>query len=253
MNIELPTESEPVRVIEGDCLDVLRSLPDGCADAVITDPPYCSGGYLEAQKNTKAQGLRGCTVAAEGFQWFTADNLGTAGLVWLLRSVLVRAQRLLAPNRSAFVFTDWRMIPNLAPALESAGMRYRNMLIWDKGSAGLGVGFKPAHEVVMEFANGSTEYEAKNGQNVLRVSRVVAGEKEHGAQKPVELLRQIIRVAVPPGGLILDPFAGSGTTGVAAALEGRRCLLIEKEPSYAAICRERIAKVMDAGLFADAS
>ncbi len=75
-------------------------------------------------------------------------------------------------------------------------------------------------------------------------------DKHHLTGKPTPLMRELIKV-VPSGGLILDPFAGSGTTGVAAALEGRRCLLIEKEPAYAAICRQRIAKVLDAGLFAE--
>ena len=67
----------------------------------------------------------------------------------------------------------------------------------------------------------------------------------------MKLVRKWIRDFTDPGDLILDPFAGSGTSGIAAALEGRRCLLIEKEPAYATICRERVRKVLDKGLFAD--
>ena len=85
-----------VTLYQGDCLEVIRDLPDGCVDAVVTDPPYCSGGYLEAQKNTPAQGLRGATVTAEGFHWFAGDNMSTGGLVWLLRGLMVEARRLLA-------------------------------------------------------------------------------------------------------------------------------------------------------------
>lgn len=248
--IELPTDAEPVRIIQGDCLEVLRRLPDGCVDAIVTDPPYCSGGNLEAQKNTKAQGLRGATVAADDFEWFANDNMGTAGLVWMLRSVMIECRRLLKPNRSAFVFTDWRMVPNLAPALESAGMRYRNMIIWDKGSGGLGVGFKPSYEVILEFTNGVTEYASLTGQNVLRVPRVHSSEKEHNAQKPVALIREIISVATRHDEVILDPFAGSGTAAKAAVISGRRCIAIELSPKNVGISRRRVAEAMGTGLLA---
>ncbi len=235
----------------GDCLPWLQTLPDGIADAVITDPPYCSGGYLEAQKNTKAQGLRGATIAAADFHWFSADNMGTSGLVWLLRSVLVECRRVLRPNRSAFIFTDWRMIPNVTPALESSGFRYRNMLVWDKGSAGLGVGFKPAHEIVMEFTNGSTEYAALDGQNVLRAARLHASLKEHGAQKPVQILKELMRVACQSDGTVLDPFLGSGSCGVACVETGRHFFGCELDPVYFQVAERRIAQAQrdDAPLF----
>lgn len=229
-------------LFRGDCLGYLASLPDASIDAMITDPPYCSGGYLEAQKNTKAQGLRGATVNAEGFQWFASDNMGTSGLVWLLRAVMVECRRVLRPNRSALIFTDWRMVPVLAPALESSGLRYRNMLIWDKGNAGLGVGFKPAYEVILEFCNGATDYHGQSGSNLLRAPRVHSSRKVHGAEKPVALLTRLVGVVTRPGDCILDPFAGSGTTGVAALESGRRFKGCEADPKYHAIALERLER-----------
>ena len=228
-----------VRLLLGDCLEILPTLEAGSVDCLLTDPPYCSGGYLEAQKNTKAQGLRGATVSADGFHWFQGDNMGSQGLLFLLRSVLVNCRRLMKQNRSAFIFTDWRMISTMAPGLESAGMRYRNMLVWDKCNAGLGVGFKPAHEVIMEFANGSTEYASLCGQNVLRCPRVSSQKKEHGAEKPVELLAEILDVATKQGGSVLDSFMGSATTGVACIRTGRRFIGIEIEPKYFEIAVQR--------------
>lgn len=232
-------EAPGVKLYLGDCLEVLAEL-DSQVDCVVTDPPYCSGGYLEAQKNTKAQGLRGATVAAEGFEWFTSDNMSTGGLMFLLRSVMVATARVLAPNRSAFVFTDWRMVPHLAPALESSGLRYRNMIVWDKGNAGLGVGFKPAHEIVLEFCKGTTEYQSRRGQNVLRCSRVSGNAKEHGAQKPVEVIAELLDVATAAGQSVGDWFMGSGTTGVAAVRGGRDFIGIEREPRYFDIAVRRI-------------
>lgn len=238
--LEWISDCGTVRLICGDCLEVLPTLEAGSVDAVVTDPPYCSGGYLEAQKNTKAQGLRGATVAAEGFEWFTSDNMSTFGLLFLLRSVVLGCSLTVKPGRSVLIFTDWRMVPALAPALESSGLRYRNMIIWDKGSAGLGVGFKPAYEVVLEFCKGTTEYQSLSGQNVIRNARVSAQLKEHGAQKPVELIEQLLEVVTSISWLVLDPFMGSGTTGVACVRTGRKFIGIEKEPKYFEIAKRRI-------------
>jgi site-specific DNA-methyltransferase (adenine-specific) len=230
------------QLFHGDCLEYMKTLPAGSVDAVITDPPYCSGGYLEAQKNTKAQGLRGATVAADGFEWFSADNMSTSGLVFLLRNMMVECRRILKPNRSVLMFTDWRMVPPLAPALESSGLRYRNMIIWDKGNAGLGVGFKPAYEVILEFTNGSTEYQELNGQNIIKVPRVHSSKKEHGAQKPIDLLSKLISVTTAQNSTVLDPFMGSGTTGVACMKSNRNFIGCELDPKYYSVAQKRIAE-----------
>lgn len=113
----------------GDCLEVMESLER--VDAVITDPPYCSGAVSEASRTAApGQGLR--TETLQRFGWFVGDNMGTAGLVFLLRSMAFRAVDLIQPSGSMLTFCDWRMVPNLAPAIESAGMRYQNMVVWDK-------------------------------------------------------------------------------------------------------------------------
>lgn len=231
-----------ITIYHGDCLQVLPFIEAASADAVITDPPYCSGGSLESQKNTSAQGLRSATVQAEGFEWFSADNMSTAGLVFLVRASLVSARRFLKPNRSAFVFTDWRMVPNIAPALESSGLRYRNMIVWDKGHAGLGCGFKPAHEVLLEFSNGATEYQAKTGQNVIRASRVPASSRKHNAEKPVDLIREVIKVAVPAGGIVVDPFMGSGSVLAACVSMGCRYVGCELEERYCEAAVDRVSQ-----------
>lgn len=69
------------------------------------------------------------------------------------------------------------------------------------------------------------------------------GDKHHLTGKPTALMRQLVQVC-PPGGAVQDPFAGSGTTGVSAILEGRRCVLVEKEGSYAGIARQRVADAL---------
>lgn len=227
-------------ILEGDCLERLRELPSASVDAVVTDPPYCSGSVSEASRSAaKGQGLRSENLTR--FGWFTGDNMGTAGLVFLLRSVAFECVRVMKPTGSMLVFCDWRMFPSIAPAIESAGLRYQNLVVWDKGNAGLGTGFRAQHELVLHFTNGSPEYHDRSAGNVLRCRRVGALDREHQTQKPLELMQRVLRVVAPAGGAVLDPFAGSGTTGAAALSLGMSFFGIEREPQYVEIARRRCA------------
>lgn len=221
-----------------DCMEVLPSLQR--CDAVITDPPYCSGSVSEASRTAaKGQGLRSENIARLG--WFKGDNMGTAGLVFLLRSIAWEAQKILSQSGSVLMFCDWRMLPNLAPAIESVGLRYQNMIVWDKENMGLGAGFRAQHELVMHFTNGAPEYHNRSVANVVKARRVTAKEREHQTQKPVDLMCQLVSVVCPPDGIVLDPFMGSGTTGVAAIMSGRKFIGIERDPEYFEIACRRLS------------
>lgn len=231
----------------GDTLKRMLEIPDGGVDAVITDPPYCSGSVSEAARTAaKGQGLRSENVKKMG--WFVGDNMGTAGLVWMLREVAVESLRLLNGEGSLLMFCDWRMIPNLIPAVESAGFRYQNLIVWDKTHMGLGNGFRARHELIMHMTAGSPKYHNKGTANVLQCKRVGANEREHQTQKPVELMESLIRVACPVGGVTLDPFMGSGSTGVACMNTGRRFIGIERDEKNHATAQARISAAYKSNL-----
>lgn len=236
----------------GDALRVMADLSEQSIDAIITDPPYCSGSIGEAQRTrANGQGLRSENLRK--FGWFTGDNMGTAGLTWLLRSVAVEARRLVKPTGSFLVFCDWRMLSSLQPAIESAGLRFQNLLVWDKGSMGLGSGFRCQHELIMHFTFGSPEYHDLGTANVLRCGRVATAEREHQTQKPADLLSELVKVTAPPGGRVLDPFVGSGSTVLACIQTARGCVGIENDPEYFALACRRIHDANgDAGLYAGA-
>lgn len=216
-----------IDIREGDALAVLGTLEENSVDALLTDPPYCSGALSEAGKaRAVSQGIENKRRNA----WFEGDNMTTAGLAYLLREVAREAYRILKPTGHALFFMDWRMAPNLVPAIESAGLRYQNLIVWDKGSAGLA---------------GSPEYASAAGSNVIRTGRI--RNRLHPTEKPVELIRQLLEVVVPVGGLVVDPFAGSGTTGVAAKLSGRRALLIERRADFVEQCHRRVASETSQG------
>lgn len=215
------------------CADALQWLDiaaPASIDAIITDPSYASGGFTEAQRKlTPGQGLRSSTRKTKG--WFSGDNMGTSGLAWLLRSLAVAAFHTLRPTGSLLIFTDWRQEHTLVPAIESAGLRYQNLVAWDKGSPGLGRAFRPQHELIMHFTHGpSAAYHDKAAGNILPAKRPSSTKRRHPTQKPVDLLARMIRVVAPPGGLILDPFAGSCATLAAARATGRRAIGIERDP-----------------------
>lgn len=235
-------------VFLGDALEVMSTLER--VDAVVTDPPYCSGSVSEASRTAaKGQGRRSENL--KRFGWFTGDNMGTAGLVFLLRAMAFRALKIINPEGSMLVFCDWRMVPNLAPAIESAGWRYQNMVVWDKGMMGLGTGFRAQHEIVLHFTAGSPKYHDLGTGNVVKAARVGSGDREHQAQKPVDLMQRLLRVVCPPGGIVLDPFMGSASTGVAALAEGMRFIGIERDVSHFNTACERLdAAIAQQRLFA---
>lgn len=242
------THKTPHGVIHlGDCLEILTGMETNSVDAMVTDPPYCSGGFTEAEKGrAKYQGLMSNTMSAGKFDWFEGDNMTTQGLVWLLRSVAVQASRVVKEEGSFCCFCDWRMALNLAPALESAGFRLRNLVVWDKGSPGLGTGFRPQHEIIIHLTKRGPEFHSKMVGNVIRTPRTMHHKKVrlHPTEKPIDLVTKLVEVVAPEGGVIVDPFLGSGTTAVACMYRGRRYIGIEKDPKIFETAKTRIIERM---------
>lgn len=204
------------------------------------DPQYCAGSVSEAKRTAaKGQGLRSETLSR--FGWFTGDNMGTAGLVFLLRAVAWQALSVVKPTGHMLCFCDWRMMASVGPSIESAGWRFQNLVVWDKGHMGLGNGFRAQHELILHFTAGAPTYYDKATSNVLTSKRVHHTEREHQTQKPVDLLQRLIRVVCPRDGLVLDPFAGSGSTGVAALQNGCRFVGVERESEYVEIAMRRLS------------
>jgi site-specific DNA-methyltransferase (adenine-specific) len=233
----------------GDALEVMETL--GEVDAIVTDPPYCSGSVSEASRTSaKGQGLRSENIAKLG--WFVGDNMGTAGLALLLRSMAFRGLKILNPEGSMLVFCDWRMVPNLAPTIESAGLRFQNLVIWDKGMMGLGMGFRAQHEIILHYTAGSPKYHNLGTSNVIKTARVTANDREHQTQKPAELMATLLNVVCPPGGTVLDPFMGSASTGVAAVGVGMTFVGIERDAThFDTACRRIEAAYKQPRLFAE--
>jgi DNA modification methylase len=209
------------RLACGDSIhpDTVAAASDGQpSDMILTDPPYCSGGFQEAGRAAGSVGTRGTEMIAN-------DTLSTRGYMALMKATI--------PNFRAgvvYVFTDWRMWTNLFDVIESSGYGVRNMIVWDKGTPGMGAGWRMQHELIMCGIRVKSPFNPKKAQgNVIQAKRT--GNKLHATEKPVDLLCSIIDVT-DMARTIADPFCGSGSTIIAAEMTGRICHAVELTPAY---------------------
>lgn len=231
-----------VTLYHGDALDVLASI-ETSVDAVLTDPPYASGSRLEAHKSSSGAMLRAGRFADRPID---LDQMTTTGFVWLLRAIGAGVYPMLPDGASFLSFIDWRQWPNLVGALETCNYRVQGMVVWDKGSIGLGKGFRAQHELICHASKGVPTVHDRSVGNVLRFGRVEP--VEHPSPKPASLMGTLLRVVCPPCGTVLDPFAGSGTTLRAAKDVGIRSIGIEVDEAYCEVAAKRMAQeVLDFG------
>lgn len=224
-----------ITIYHGDALKVLDSLEEGCAQHVIVDPPYSSGTRREGAKGIRKSMNR----SQEDEKWFANDSMTTNGFLWLMRSCAYEWNRILPTGAHILSFIDWRMMPALGGAIESADLRHANLLMWDKVMFGMGSCFRNQHELILHFTKGvGCAPQRRDMPNVLRFSAVRGGE--HDTEKPVDLLKALVSTVAAKGDTILDCYMGSGTTLRAAKDLGRRAIGIEIEERYCEIAARRL-------------
>ena len=251
---EIPDTPEPDQVItqKGDlwilgrhrvvCGDATSEkdrelLLDGAhPEILLTDPPYCSGGFQESGKVTGSIG----TKQSDGKGGYTtptisSDNLSTRGYQVLMKTVLGAID-----VKVAYIFTDWRMWVYLFDLVEGSGLGVRNMIVWNKKSPGMGNGWRAQHELVMFAHRTKPKWDNHKGYgNVLEATR--SGNELHPTQKPVEILEKLLDNTQWAEG-VLDTFGGSGTTLVAAESVGQASYIMEMEPGFVDVIVRRYIK-----------
>ncbi len=240
------TTSRDAEIIHGEALATMRQLPTGGFDALVTDPPYCSGGTSTVERTSRtAQQKYVSTDSVSGHAMpdFGGDQRDQRSFTLWCTLWLGEALRLVRPGGQALVFTDWRQLPALSDAIQAAGWRWRGIVVWRKTNSRPNPGFRNESEYLLWASHGviDRDHQPPCLPGVYTVGSPKGKERQHITAKPVELMRYLVRT-VPVGGRILDPFAGSGTTGVAALAEGRRFLGIEGSPAYAEIATKRLAE-----------
>ena len=213
-----------VQIIHGDCLEVLKTLPSGSVDAVVTDPPYgvrWKGHSASTRTWTEMSGDCG-----------DIDLRPILSMKCLVVSFGANCYPHQLPHRGRWICWDKRVNPRADRMLGSPFE-----LAWSNKTSGFDRIYRIMHGGVVNA----------DGHGVKRV---------HPTQKPVALMRQIVEDMTKPGDTILDPFMGSGTTGVACVQTGRNFIGIEIDAGYCEIARKRIAEAeakMNEGMFKEIS
>lgn len=231
----------------GDCLPYLRTLPDNSIDLVLTDPPYCSGGAKAGARSGDPRRKYFKDPPPE-LETFEGDGLDQRAFCLWAGLWLAELRRVLRPGCALVTWIDWRQYPTLSDALQLSGLTWRGAGAWDKTESKA----RPAPvRQQVEFFLWATK--GAKGERLKTVcspggwrGRLPTEERFHLTPKPIDLLRQLVRLA-PPGGVVLDPFAGAGSTGIAALREGRRFIGAELSPYYAKVARERLAAESPSG------
>lgn len=231
------------RLIHGEALQVLLSMPDSSVDALITDPPYSSGGQYRGDRAARPNVKYINSEHVDRLPDFEGDNRDQRSWILWCTLWLTECHRVLKTGAPVAVFTDWRQLPSLTDALQAAGFVWRGIAVWDKGGGCRPCKGRPAAQAEYIVWGSKGPMPLDRGVPPLPgVHRVHLrrDDKHHVTGKPTDLMREVVKIC-EPGGVILDPFAGSGTTGVAALLEGYGFIGIEKSAHYHGVAQARLA------------
>lgn len=212
-------------VVQGDALEELARMPHEFADALVTDPPYPWLDRFRERRTTSWKRMRA------DFERREID--AALGL---------ELYRVLREGAHAFIFvpaetgTTRPHINRMIEVLERCGFVFRKRFIWEKGVNGMGYSGRARHEGILFLTRGRTKRPPCDltVPDVLSFKAIDHRCRRHPTEKPICLIETLLKFATNAGELVLDIFAGSGSTGIAALNLGRDCLLVEKKSAFIA-------------------
>lgn len=212
-------------IYHGDCLEVLKTLPDNSVDLVLTDPPY-GIDFQSARRTDKAK-------------WKPKIANDKTPFIWWLHETF----RVVKEGGAVLCFTRYDTEEDFRWAMRIAGFTPKMQVIWDKEIHGMGDlkgDFAPLHENIIFATKGRFVFPGKRPKSVVRCQRVTAEKLVHPNEKPIKLLESLIESASKEGDTVLDLFLGSGATGVAAQNTRREFIGVELNEEYVKIAEARI-------------
>lgn len=235
-------------LIHADCIAAMQSMPSASYDLIFADPPY----FLSSGGTSCSGGKRVSVDKGDWDKTQTPEEIHDFNMRWLTESY-----RLLKDTGSLFVCGTYHNIFDVGVCLTEIGFHVRNMVTWQKNNPPPNLGcrcFKHSTEFIIWAVKDTSKHyfnyelmkELNGGKQMTDVwtgSRTPMREKrfgKHPTQKPLYILERIIQAASQPGDWILDPFCGSGTTGVAAVINERNFVGIDKSKEYIELSRARI-------------
>lgn len=213
-----------------DAVELLRAMPSGSVDLVITDPPYESLekhrriGTTTRLKHSKAS-------SNDWFEIFPNERFS---------DLFEQVFRVLKKHRHFYLFCDAETMFVAKPIGEAAGFKFWKPIIWDKVAIGMGYHYRARYEMILFFEKGKRKLNDLGVPDILTAKRIYKG---YPTEKPATLAETLIRQSTQPGELVLDPFMGSGSTGVAAIQEGRHFIGNDTCKEAVGIARSRLAEL----------
>lgn len=214
-----------IKLYNDDCMNVFPSLSNGSIDMIITDPPYSTPVISGYGRNSSMKNYADLSIQ-EGY----------------VKSLKKQFERILKPSGSVFMFCDDKYYPSIFRAFYD--WKTVQLLIWDKGQIGMGRPFRKRHELIVYANREVVDYNRSENishyPTVLQYKPVNSKVRLHPAQKPTDLIRDIILGFTNPEDIVLDPFMGSGSTGEACGEINRQFIGIELNEEIFNIAQNRI-------------
>ena len=216
----------PIELWRGDCLELMKNIPDGSVDLVLTDPPYGMAFKSNYRK--------------EKYNEIKNDK----SLEWLEKYV-GECFRILKRNTAAYFFCSWHNVDVFKQAIEKK-FKIKNILIWEKNNTSMGdlkASYAPKYEMITFAHKGRKLLNGFRYADIVKANRT--GSKLHPTEKPVDLLELFIKNSSDEGAVVFDGFMGSGSTGVACVNTNRNFIGIEIDEGYFNIAKKRIEEAQN--------
>ena len=214
---------KPIELWHGDCLELMKNIPDGSVDLVLTDPPYGMAFKSNYRK--------------EKYNEIKNDK----SLEWLEKYV-GECFRILKQNTAVYFCCSWHNVDVFKQAIEKK-FKIKNILIWEKNNTSMGdlkASYAPKYEMIIFAHKGRKLLKGFRYADIIKANRT--GNKLHPTEKPVDLLELFIKNSSDENAVVFDGFMGSGSTGVACVNTNRHFIGIELDEGYFNIAKERIEK-----------
>jgi site-specific DNA-methyltransferase (adenine-specific) len=202
-------QPRPFTVNQSDAVEWLRSLNDASVDLVITDPPYES---LEKHRaiGTTTRLKQSKSSSNAWFQIFPNDRF---------EDLFAEIYRVLKKDRHFYLFCDAETMFVAKPIAESVGFKFWKPLVWDKEKIGMGYHYRSRHEYILFFEKGKRKLNDLGVPDVLSFPRIRNG---YPTEKPVGVSEILVQQSTQPQEIVIDPFMGSSSVGVAALKQQRQ-------------------------------
>jgi len=224
-----------INLLQGDCLELLKSIPDEYVDLVVTDPPYkiVSGGC------TNKGGVATTGLFSQTAQEVRKGTLFKHNSITFAEWIPV-VYRVLKQGGHCYIMVNGRNLAELQTECQKAKFTYQNLLVWDKWNVTPNKWYMNQCEFILMLRKGKAKNINNMGTSTLLSVPNIIGKKVHPTEKPVDLMRIFIENSTANGEVVLDPFMGSGSTGIACVNTGRRFIGMELDSGYFETAQKRI-------------